>query len=607
MLRFFKTRFMNLKIRQKIIVCMLVLVILTALLVGTLCSTAFASQFTAQVTGQADDTVSATVTAMQANINTLYRGATYLVSGSVFDDIFRANRGEARDPEFLRHYNQLHLLFTSFLRGTDWADSIALLCSNGTLYSTYEAGWNYTPAQFASEASQTSIAWLPARETPLSTGTAQVIPVCFPLRYNQGLTFCNGQKPDMTLIIYLNADRVALSMEQMNRAAFSRVYLADSDGFPLSIRQTDTLYGQLSGETFREQLRGTDGRSRFDVKLNGEAYFITSQPVNASGLRFVSAVSYQPILDGIHRIQQVTLGVVLAVVLLALALAAALSSTLTTPIHRLLTQVEKVRQGNYALQPVTKYGDEMRAMDAALCDMAQTIRGQIADIHRTEALRRKAEMDALTEQMNPHFLYNTLDCIHWEILSGHQQNAAAMVESLGAFLRLSLNHGRELLSLPESIAHTQQYINIINCRFGSQIRFTYTLAPELQRLQLPKMILQPLAENAILHGFGGQDGDPAVSCPTIRITTELRDGCAVLTVEDNGSGFDPDEMARVLGARPSDSGHVGLYNLYERLCGQFGPDTRISFSSIPYYRSTVVLSLPWTDGAPAATPPPKKP
>ncbi len=231
-------------------------------------------------------------------------------------------------------------------------------------------------------------------------------------------------------------------------------------------------------------------------------------------------------------------------------------------------------------------------MDLALCDMSSKISDQIQAIRNTEELRRKAELAAMNEQINQHFLYNTLDCIYWEILNGHEKNAADMVESLGQFLRLSLNHGQELLDLQHTIYHTQQYINIMNFRLGARVKFTYTVAPQLQALMVPKSILQPLAENSILHGFESSNGEIEVDNPTIDITGRVEGETAIIIVADNGCGFDVDIMQKSL---KEPSKHVGLYNICQRLKYSFGENVTIRFSSIPYYRNEVVIKFPITD------------
>ena len=597
MFRFFKKRFMNLKIRQKIAISMVCLALLTALVVGVFCSVSFEYLYKEQSNSQMDNTLDVTILSIDSSLNSMYRSTTYMLSNTLFSDIYRATGNGGRDPDFLYHYGLVQDYFSSYLRSNSLADGIVLLCAGGDIYSTYESGLNYTIGNFSDELAQTSISWLHERINPLAAGNTQVIPVCFPLSYQPGLFLSNGKKASMVLVVYLNVDRLALSMEQTNRTAFSRVYLSDSTGFPLTVKQSDQMYKKLSDISFRNRLANSEQRVHFMTSFDRETYSVATEEVGVSGLRIVSIVSYGKMLQDLHKIQQTTLAAVSLSFLLALLLAAGLSSTITTPIKRLLCQVDKMRAGDYALKPVTKYNDEIHTLDGALCDMSLTVVEQMENIKRTEELRRKAELLSLTEQISPHFLYNTLDCIHWEILGGQQKTAASMIESLGIFLRLSLNHGCEMLDLPEVIEHTQQYVNIMNYRFKTRICFTFSVSPDLMRFKVPKMILQPLAENSIFHGFGGQQPDPGIKDPTISVTARQQEDRVVIIMEDNGRGIDTVQAAESLLAPVEINPHVGLHNVYQRLMNCFGPEVKIQFSSIPYYKNEVTLILPRSRGS----------
>lgn len=285
----------------------------------------------------------------------------------------------------------------------------------------------------------------------------------------------------------------------------------------------------------------------------------------------------------------VTAAVAAAVTLLIAGfLSLKLASTITVPIRNLLGQVARIRTGDYAIQNVTKYDDEIHQMDTALCNMAHMISNQIETIQKTEELRRQTQLEAITDQMNPHFLYNTLDCIYWEVLNGHSKNAADMISSLAQFLRLTLNHGHEMMELPGVLQHTGEYIKIINMRFRSHVRFVYTIDPELETFMLPKSILQPLAENSILHGFGGEQGDPTVADPCITIACQQDGGRALIIVRDNGVGFDAAEVEKLLAAP---SNHVGLSNVVQRLRFVFEDRFTVKVSSIPYYQNEIRFEI----------------
>lgn len=588
MRHFLKSRFMNMKISRKISCCMIFLVLTSSILLAWSCSHAYSTQYIRQVEAQVSamfDTASLT---LRDNISHLYRSISAIASNPAVSTVYYKKQSNEKSPAFLRNLNVLDGLFTTFLQNNSWAENIALLSPGGEVYSTYQNGWNYTTDQFTEELAQDSIAWLPARENVFLISNGKTIPVCFPLLIGTPVSFCIDQDPDLTLVVYLNFNTMRAVLEQFNTVADSEIYLADSMGRPITMDEGDTLFASLMEENFCQQITQCKTYSYFNTQFGGNDYRVSACAVDGSNLYLVHVFPYRAVQSAVTSIY-VTAAVAAAVTLLIAGfLSLKLASTITVPIRNLLGQVARIRTGDYAIQNVTKYDDEIHQMDTALCNMAHMISNQIETIQKTEELRRQTQLEAITDQMNPHFLYNTLDCIYWEVLNGHSKNAADMISSLAQFLRLTLNHGHEMMELPGVLQHTGEYIKIINMRFRSHVRFVYTIDPELETFMLPKSILQPLAENSILHGFGGEQGDPTVADPCITIACQLDSGRALIIVRDNGVGFDAAEVEKLLAAP---SNHVGLSNVVQRLRFVFEDRFTVKVSSIPYYQNEIRFEI----------------
>lgn len=598
MCHFLKTRFMNRKISRKISACMIFLVLSSSVLLAWSCSHAYSTQYIRQVDTQVSamfDTASLT---LRDNIYHLYRSVSAVASNPAIRTIYCRNRTGKKDAAFLEDLRALDTLFTTFLQNTSWAENIALLCPGGQVYSTYQNGWNYTADQFSEELEQTSITWLRPRESVFLISSSETIPICFPLRMVSSASFCVNQSPDMTLAVYLNLNTMRSVLEQFNTVADSDIYLADPLGRPITLEEDAPLFPSLTEEAFRTRIVQCGVYSCFNTRIDGADYRVSACPVDGSSLYLVHVFPYRAVHRAVADIYATAAVAAGLTMLAAVFLSLQLASTITVPIRSLLGQVGRIRAGDYDIRMVTRYDDELRQMDIALCDMAHMISNQIDAIQKTEELRRKIQLEAITDQMNPHFLYNTLDCIYWEVLNGHSKNAADMISSLAQFLRLTLNHGHEMMELPGVLQHTGEYVNIINLRFRSRVRFVYTIAPELETFLLPKSILQPLAENSILHGFGGEQGDPTVADPRISVICRQEGDRVLLLVRDNGMGFDPAAVERLL-TLPSD--HVGLYNVVQRLRFVFGDRFTVTASSIPYYQNEIRFEIRPPFPAPAQT------
>ena len=215
--------------------------------------------------------------------------------------------------------------------------------------------------------------------------------------------------------------------------------------------------------------------------------------------------------------------------------------------------------------------------------MILRIRELMREISDKEETLHQAELNALVSQINPHFLYNTLDTIVWMAEFNDSAKVIALTKSLAAFFRLSLNGGRELVSVADELEHVRQYLYIQKERYGDKLSYEIHAPEELLDYTVPKIILQPIVENSIYHGIKPMDG-------LGRITVTVRqDGpWLIFTVEDNGVGFVPEAPSD---GRSSGNGSVGLNNVDERLKLYYGQDCGLSISSAPGEGCTVRLVL----------------
>lgn len=213
--------------------------------------------------------------------------------------------------------------------------------------------------------------------------------------------------------------------------------------------------------------------------------------------------------------------------------------------------------------------------------MIRRIRGLMDDISVKEKTLRQAELNALVSQINPHFLYNTLDTIVWMAEFNDSTKVIALTKSLAAFFRLSLSGGRELVTVEDELEHVRQYLYIQKERYEDKLSYEINAPEHLLDYTVPKIILQPIVENSIYHGIKPLDGPGQVTV-TVREDQER----LVFTVSDNGAGFDPAASAN----KTSLSGSVGLRNVDQRLKLYYGPEYGVTIHSSPGAGCTVQLT-----------------
>ena len=250
------------------------------------------------------------------------------------------------------------------------------------------------------------------------------------------------------------------------------------------------------------------------------------------------------------------------------------SRKLTTPIARLAGSMEDIE----SLSELTLLTDEIsetKVLTESYNRMIAKIKLLMAELEQKQRELRQTEITALTNQINPHFLYNTLDTIVW--LAEFKDNAKiiALTKSLAAFFRLSLNNGKELVSLRDEIEHVRQYLYIQKERYGDKLTYAFEVDETLLGCMVPKIILQPIVENSIYHGIKPMDG-----IGNIVISASQSAGHLLLTVNDNGVGFDVKK-----------AGGVGLRNVEKRIKLYYGEGSGVDIASHPGTGTTVYLKL----------------
>ena len=204
---------------------------------------------------------------------------------------------------------------------------------------------------------------------------------------------------------------------------------------------------------------------------------------------------------------------------------------------------------------------------------------------------RHAELRLLQEQINPHFLYNTLDTIVWLIESNSVDEAVDMVVSLSQFFRLVLSHGAEYISIREEEQHIRNYLKIQQARYHDILDYEIDIDPAIYSYRILKLTLQPLVENALYHGIKYKR-----AMGKITITGNMQEKRIVLIVQDNGVGMDPDKLAHLRREieRPckDTEGGFGLANVNERIRMYFGDYYGMQIDSVQGQGTTVTVTIP---------------
>ena len=255
---------------------------------------------------------------------------------------------------------------------------------------------------------------------------------------------------------------------------------------------------------------------------------------------------------------------ILILSLLAVFAANAAARTVTLPILVLKDSVRLVREDNFDVVIQKRSNDEIGDLCDQFNKMVAHIKELMARIYEEQSSRRKYELRALQAQINPHFLYNTLDSMIWLVRMKRNDEATTMIAALATFFKSGLNKGRDAILLSQEIINVESYMTIQQFRYNTKLSYAAAIDPNLEDIEVPKLILQPLIENAIYHGIKEKQGQGK-----IRLTCEqLPDGVRIV-VGDDGVGMSEQRLAqlrsRILSGKVSQKEGYGVTNVYERL------------------------------------------
>ncbi len=291
----------------------------------------------------------------------------------------------------------------------------------------------------------------------------------------------------------------------------------------------------------------------------------------------------------IDSIINIILSIGFLFILISIITSIFISGSIVRPIQELKYNMSEVSQGKLDSYYQVKGQDEISSLGHYFNKMLDDIKGLLVKTSKMEEQKRDLEIKILQSQIKPHFLYNTLDTIQWKALEKDNYEVADLINNLSEFFRLSLNDGRELISLEEEINQTLAYLYIQKTRYEDKLDFNLTKDENLENIFLPKLILQPLVENSIYHGI-----KPLDRRGLINISILHKKDFVELEVFDNGQGMDEKTLYKLREnlANSIATDNYGLYNVNERLKNKYGKSYTITIDSSLDKGSSIRLILP---------------
>ena len=376
------------------------------------------------------------------------------------------------------------------------------------------------------------------------------------------------------------------------------LYLIDGDGEIIYHPRQQLIYAGLLEENNRTAAWYEDGSHA--ETFGGAKRQVTVKTVGYTGWKLVGVVPADNIWDNYGQLLLFFLFVVLFSIFLLVFVNLHLSERISVPIKTLERAVKELEAGREEVDIDVSGPYEIEHLGHSLRSMVSTMRRLMDDIIEQEAQKRRSVLDVLQSQINPHFLYNTLDSVVWMTENGRTDEAILMVTSLARFFRISLSRGSNIIPIADELEHARHYLTIQKMRYKNKFSAVIAAEDGVEGLYTIKLIVQPILENAIYHGMAYADGDGEIA---VRARRDGED--VVIEVADNGPGMPEETVERLLdqsyAAAPGTKGSgIGLRNVHQRIRLTFGEEYGLAIHSEPDAGTTVCIRLPVLEGPEAA-------
>ena len=396
------------------------------------------------------------------------------------------------------------------------------------------------------------------------------------------------EEPDCVFFIDLNYRLLRDLCDNNSLGLNSYVFIVDGQGRIIYHPKQQLLLRNLTTEKIDEVMQWGEGY--FIAGEGNERQLYTISKSEQTGWSVVGVVSFSSLMPLQNETQLMYLLLAGGLILFGILFAMLLTGAITKPIRELCDAMRQVERGNFEKASIQNIpGNEIGVLGNSFNIMISRIHQLMDENIREQQQKRKSELKALRNQINPHFLYNTLDSIIWMAEGGKNKEVVMMTSSLAKLLRQSISNEDEMIPLWKEIEYTKSYLTIQKMRYKDKLEYRIEVEPDICQEETVKLVLQPLVENAIYHGIKYKEGKGLIEIRGCRVGTDI-----VLEVRDDGKGMDPDTLAHIFEkhVRDTKSNGVGVQNVQERIRLFYGAEYGLSFESEPGRGTLAVIRLP---------------
>lgn len=387
----------------------------------------------------------------------------------------------------------------------------------------------------------------------------------------------------------LNYSSISNLCSKINLGDEGYIFVIDKEGEILYHPRQMLIYNGLRKEYVYEVLHSSE--TSFINQEDKMNRLYTRNTSEKTGWTVVGVAYVEELMEGRRKAQIIYAVTACALLIASTAMAVFLSSKISKPIKKLTLSMKKVQTGDFTDEvPPSEVKNEIGVLSQTFHIMVKRIRELMEQNVKEQKQKRKSELMALQAQINPHFLYNTLDSIIWMAESGKNQEVVQMTSYLSKLLRQSIGNKEEIVTIEQEISYIRSYLTIQKMRYIDKLEFSIDIPDEILQGTIVKLILQPLVENAIYHGVKYKEG-----IGTITINGEITEDTLILRIMDDGVGMDEDTRNHIFEVKEEkqQTARVGIPNVNNRIKLYYGSEYGLLFESEIGIGTTAMVVIPY--------------
>jgi two-component system, sensor histidine kinase YesM len=397
------------------------------------------------------------------------------------------------------------------------------------------------------------------------------------------------------LIVGINTDNLFEYTEVFCREVFDFAYIINSKG-ELIFKVGSIKFGE---DLLKIGLEPSDTASSKHTTIRGVEYLVFNKPLSFNtDWKLIGAVSYDKLTKNVKLMSYTIYIIGIICIIMVIMVSFGIARNITEPIIQINNSIRYLDKGEWPEPLNVKSEDELKHLVDGFNRMVVNLKALFKKIYDEEENKKKAEIKALEfqlellqSQINPHFIYNTLNTFSFFALKNGDEKLRELIQAFNSLLRASISVESSFVTIAKELDLTDKYLQIQESRYGNIFQIQYIVPEELLQYKIPKLILQPLVENAIFHGIA-----PKGSNGTIRIEFIQEDECIRVKIVDDGVGIDEKEIPQILNGRRKQEAkgfnNIGIVNIKERLKLYFGEQYDMKISSSLGFGTTIEFSIP---------------